>query len=396
MIKRTKVLSSSLALSVVLALTGCGGSDDSSTATAVATGTGYYLDSAVSGVHYLCGSITGTTNSEGAFTFQAGKECTFKVDEIVIKSIPSAELTNQVKIVEDNVTVARFLQTLDADGDATNGIEITPEITQALHDGNISKLPTDDTELDEVYLHVKNEVTDYNGTVVTVEDAESHLSDTKTNVTKSLFSNQTFYVMWSENNDTEHALGKAVFNYSVTEVIYDGLINDTDHDEDTVRVEEDKIVWSDNSYSKITSMTPAYILLTEYNADGSVSGETYAYYSQTAAEAAYNAKYVAPVTTSSTNVNFDAYNSIEIMHDIASKYTTGGSYAPGFAGTIVSSDINCKVLGFTEVVDHFEEAGFSSDLYRDVETNRVCIDEYFGQTVDSGSTTFVVYGNVTK
>jgi hypothetical protein len=306
MTKRTKLLSSSLALSVVLALTGCGGGDDSSSSSTASssTGTGYYLDSAVAGVDYVCGTQSGTTDAAGAFTFQVGQDCTFKVNDIVIKSIAANALSNGVKIVEDNATVAQFLQTLDVDGDATNGIEITKEVVKALKDINVSKLPVGDMQLSEVFTQIKNEVKDYNGTVVSAADAEKHLQTTQTNVTKSLFAGKTLYIIWSDKS--EHGLGKATFNEDVTESTYEGLKDDTDNDVDSVRVEGKDLIWSDGAYSEVTAVRPDYILMTEYDDKGTLKGTSSMYFSHSVAEAAYNAKYApkpapTPVTPSNTN-----------------------------------------------------------------------------------------------
>ena len=313
MTKKAKVLSSSLALSVVFALTGCGGSGSdsgSSTNASSTTGTGYYLDSAVSGVNYVCGSQKGITDTNGTFTFQVGKNCVFKLNDMIVKKIPANNLNDGIKVVEDNTTVARFLQTLDIDGDATNGIEITKEVVKALRDTKISNLPVNDSQLSAMFTSVKNEVKNYKGAVVSVYDAEKHLNDTLTKVTKSLLSGKTFYMVWNDKNDNDYGLDKVVFNNPVTEVIQDSLKNNTNHEIKTPTVKEGKLVWNDDSYSVITKVTSSYIVFTDYDKDGKVSGTDYAYYSQSEAEAAYDKKYtpvvVVPAPTPSASTNTDS------------------------------------------------------------------------------------------
>ena len=325
MTKKAKILSSSLALSVVFALTGCGGGSGSdggsSTNASSATGTGYYLDSAVSGVNYVCGSQKGITDTNGTFTFQVGKDCVFKLNDMVVKKIPANNLNDGIKVVEDNTTVARFLQTLDIDGDATNGIEITKEEVKALRDTKISTLPANDSQLGAMFTSVKNEVTNYKGNVVSTYDAKKHLSNTLTNVTKSLLAGKTFYVVWNDDNSKEHGLDKIVFNDSVTNITKDGLKNDTNHEIDTPVVKDGKLVWNDDSYSIITKVTSSYIVFTDYNKDKQKIGTETAYYSQSDAEASYNKKYeqIVITPTKPTNPSSDAGSAQPIVPYTQSK-----------------------------------------------------------------------------
>jgi len=405
MTKRTKLLSSSLALSVVLALTGCGGGDDSSSSS-TSTGTGYYLDSAVAGVDYVCGTQSGTTDAAGAFTFQVGQDCTFKVNNIVIKSVAANALSNGVKIVEDNATVAQFLQTLDVDGDATNGIEVTKEVVKALKDINVSKLPVGDVQLSEVFTQIKNEVKDYNGTIVSATDAEKHLQTTQTNVTKSLFAGKTLYIIWSDESD--HGLGKATFNKDVTESTYEGLKDDTDNDVDSVKVEGKNLIWSDGSYSEVTAVRPSYILMTEYDDKGTRKGTSSMYFSRSVAEAAYNAKYVptpiapaTPVTpsspgSSSSKPNLNAYSAIEIVNNVSATHFAEGKLAPGFSSMSVASNYSCKDFGFTNLVNHDTAGGIESNVYMNMATQRICTDANYANSLVGGSANYIIYGNLSK
>ena len=108
--KKTSLVISSVAV-IALSLAGCGGGSGSSTTPQTATtGTGYYVDSAVAGVNYTCGSQTGTTDKDGKFTFEKGQDCTFELAGITLKKVPADNLADNTKVVENNVSVARFLQ----------------------------------------------------------------------------------------------------------------------------------------------------------------------------------------------------------------------------------------------------------------------------------------------
>jgi len=284
---------SGLALSAILALSGCGGGggggSSSSTAT---TGTGYYVDSAVSGVNYVCGDQNGTTDTEGMFKFAVGKDCTFKLGNIVLKSIAADKLIDKATIVEDNVSVAAFLQTVDVDGNASNGIQVTSEVVEAVTTAlaDTTEVPVAE-KLDSVFTALKNDVTGYSGKVVSETEAAKHLEKTYEAVTKDLLAGKTYYVV--HIGSTEHFVGKVSFNDEVTTETWTGLINDTGSETETVKLEGNKLIWtSDNSYSKVIGENSAgYLLVADYNGDDSSDGKSYLFTTQSKAEAFYNAKY---------------------------------------------------------------------------------------------------------
>lgn len=126
---------SAVALTIA-ALAGCGGGDS-----AVSTKTAYFIDSAVEGLEYSSGSTTGITGTDGSFKYEVGKPVTFKIGGL---NLGSLTVTNSrvfpVDLVsgatdETNATVslmAQILQTLDSDGNSSNGITITSSARQAI------------------------------------------------------------------------------------------------------------------------------------------------------------------------------------------------------------------------------------------------------------------------
>ena len=70
----------SLVAGTLLLLNGCGSDSTSTGETApVAKGTAFYVDSAIEGVTVQCSASSSVTNSDGAFSYEAGSECQFKV-----------------------------------------------------------------------------------------------------------------------------------------------------------------------------------------------------------------------------------------------------------------------------------------------------------------------------
>ena len=171
---REIILSSIVAL---LVLNGCGGSS-SSDSTVPSTnnlvedttesgsetvdtkklGKGYYIDSAIEGVDYVCGSETGITDVNGTFIFEEGADCNFTIGNLVLREINASSLEDNITIFEDNLDVAQLLQTLDLDGNASNGITIDNNASStAIMDINIEEVPTEIAVLDSIIEGVKAE-----------------------------------------------------------------------------------------------------------------------------------------------------------------------------------------------------------------------------------------------
>jgi len=133
----------SLVLTTLLVSCGGGSSDSSSTPTAI---TGSYSDAgAVSGLQYSTATQSGTTDSSGKFLYLPGETVTFSVGSIVIgKAVAAPTLTtfdlvgisapltslgipNNIPsslLFQQAINISTFLQTLDSDGNVSNGISI--------------------------------------------------------------------------------------------------------------------------------------------------------------------------------------------------------------------------------------------------------------------------------
>ncbi|HHP7234676.1 MAG TPA: hypothetical protein ACFCUC_08605 [Desulfobacterales bacterium] len=113
---------------------GCSDSDSNHTAT------GTFVDSAVIGIEYQTPTQSGFTNERAEFHYQPGEQVTFKIGDLVLGTTPGGEMITPVDLVAgatgtDDQTVKNllvFLQSLDADSDPSNGIEITVALRQAV------------------------------------------------------------------------------------------------------------------------------------------------------------------------------------------------------------------------------------------------------------------------
>ena len=269
--KKTNILG--LSLVSILALTACGGGSSSNDD--AKTGTAYYLDSAVSGVKYKCGDQEGLTGTDGSFTFEEGKECTFYLGSIKLRDIDKSELTDGAKIVEEDIKIATLLQTLDSDGNPENGITIKKEIVEAMatslsEDGGDGTLPDTATEL-EVLVASLEHVEGYSGHAVTQSDAQTHLDGTKTKVTKALLAGKTFYVVGEDGDENgKLALFKLTVNKDAT--MFTSFKEDGTKEEDSaISIVGNKLTFTrddDGSYTLIFQKD-GYIFADDRYADGS-------------------------------------------------------------------------------------------------------------------------------
>lgn len=130
-----------LGLSSVM-LSGClsgggGGGDDSESASS-----GVFIDAPVAGLQYATDSRSGETDSAGTFQYQGNETVRFSLAGIDLGSAAGASQLTPMDIVDGAtafsdpavLNLSRFLQSLDADGNLGNGIEITADIKNAISD----------------------------------------------------------------------------------------------------------------------------------------------------------------------------------------------------------------------------------------------------------------------
>lgn len=172
-------------LSIALAACG-GGSSDTSPNNSNTNPVGYFRDANVSGLAYSSGSLSGTTDANGKFQYEAGKPITFKVGAIELGTVSAGkslitpiDLTNASSNTDAKVlNRVRFLMALDQDGNPSNGISISTNTS------NAAKLwsPINfDAAVFSIPSSVQQDIGIADGRTVTVPDATTataHLSKT--------------------------------------------------------------------------------------------------------------------------------------------------------------------------------------------------------------------------
>ena len=295
-----------LAVSVglVFSMSGCGGGGDDPTPQTIATGTGYYVDSAVSGVKTKCGAKEGTTGADGKFTFEVGKGCTFFLGDIKLRDIDKAILKDGVTVYETDKYTAQVLQSLDSDGNPTNGITISEEFVTALTTANITTLPTNEAER-MVMLAV---IETAGGTIVTETGAQTHAYST-------LISGKDLYTIDIDGDNAQEDIGPITFKA-------DGSL--VGASENTWRFDGDKLYLGTGSdYHQVMSVTADYILFKDYDGDDST---TRAYFDEAKARAfmATLGGSTNPPPTTSGNI-FKVENKKLVMKSVATSTVPTGT-----------------------------------------------------------------------
>lgn len=182
-------------------LTACGGgSGDSGDGQEPSVGEGVFLDSAVAGLEYRSGELTGVTDQDGKFKYEKGGDITFFIGGIVLGTArASATMTpldfsevtartvldGEVKPSDYIINVLRFLQSLDNDGNPDNGIQILEGVAN-LADGKTVdfELSIDDFTTKMTNLVAELTATTEAGTRVLVDEtsALNHFKKTLVNV----------------------------------------------------------------------------------------------------------------------------------------------------------------------------------------------------------------------
>ena len=159
--KKSKFL---LGASTLLAITACGGGEKSVVAASVQTGV--FLDSPIINIGYKTETLEGVTDSLGQYQYLEGETVTFSIGDLVFPAVTAKDLVTPLDIVDTNdtsnskvVNMIRFLQTLDVDGDASNGLFISNEAKSAatyLANSNASQV---DFNLSETAFETSTAVT---------------------------------------------------------------------------------------------------------------------------------------------------------------------------------------------------------------------------------------------
>lgn len=133
---------------LLLALSACGGSSSSDSAPDLDTRAGSFGSVRVAGLQYQTGSdAPRTTDDQGRFRYSADQRVVFSIGELTLGEATGAARLTALDIAGDDATTDDpgvinrliLLQTLDADGNLNNGIQLTEAISEEVsaHAGDL-------------------------------------------------------------------------------------------------------------------------------------------------------------------------------------------------------------------------------------------------------------------
>lgn len=152
--------------------------------------TGQFVDSPVGGLEYVRsnkGSDVYLTNDNGEFKFQENETVTFRIGQLTLGSSKGSAVISPRNLAPETgaTNVARVLQTLDEDGDPTNGITISAEVRSKAAKATTSRNIGETTNLDDIAGEITSLASDTSVALVTAEDAKAHLDETLTSISGS-------------------------------------------------------------------------------------------------------------------------------------------------------------------------------------------------------------------
>lgn len=204
---------------------GCGGGDSlNNNASDSQTVTSTFIDSMISGILYNCGDDAWLTNANGQFTCKENTTVYFTIGGIKlgntavnsnIEYITPAKLYN---LPNDNITDTRILnfiqlvQSLDADNNVTNAIDINPTTRDNLigYNLDISNINTTQNDLNSTLNLIGK-------TLISKNKALEHYIDTLQNdLNITLKSEPYYYQQWYlDRNDTFYTQNNIDVNASI-------------------------------------------------------------------------------------------------------------------------------------------------------------------------------------
>jgi len=163
---------------LTIAITACGGGGSgSSSGGGESSETGVFTDSPVSGAYYETETHQGFTNSLGEYSYEPGETVVFSVGGIAFPAVAASGQVTPRDLAPDNddefSNILQFLQTLDSDGNASNGISISRD-DHTLFEG--SAIQTSSITFDDDVQSVLDTSGD-SRTVVSEEQAKSHFDE---------------------------------------------------------------------------------------------------------------------------------------------------------------------------------------------------------------------------
>jgi hypothetical protein len=169
-----------------------GGSSSSSDNPSPNVLTGTFIDSAVGNIGYRTETRSGTTNSAGEFRYLEGETVVFFIGDLELPPVEAKMVVTPLEIAQTDdvnnrivINLARLLQSLDEDGDPSNGITIPANAATVAVPLNFDQPVNDFEQSPAVSTMVANSGS-VNTSLKDAGDAVAHLSDSLDTLNRSI------------------------------------------------------------------------------------------------------------------------------------------------------------------------------------------------------------------
>ncbi len=174
--------SSFLAMSMLpVILSACGGGVEGTQKDAAESLVGQFIDSPVQGLNYSTSSGQGVTNANGEFNYRQGESVSFSIGDLTLPQVDAAAIITPLTLANTDdfnhsqvVNIARLLQTLDTDGDPSNGITIDDQAHAAASGLSLS---FDEVDFEDRVINLVANAGSTNSTLISSSAAINHLQD---------------------------------------------------------------------------------------------------------------------------------------------------------------------------------------------------------------------------
>jgi len=186
-----------LSLFILLFFIACDDTTSTNISTNSNTKIAYLYDTAINGVQYKCGSITGLTGDTktkelGSFYYQDDCKVKFTIGKIYLGSVSSKNIKEYSKVYPTNlvginttdsnntkiINILRFLQTLDDDNNTLNGITISEDVRNNLNLSTTNTLDLTRTDLNDSILQEAINDANISRILITRIKAIAHFEET--------------------------------------------------------------------------------------------------------------------------------------------------------------------------------------------------------------------------
>ena len=143
---------------------------------------GTFIDAPVAGLAYTTTSgVTGVTDANGTYRYNAGDSITFSLGTLTLGSAPAKAIVSPIEIAGSNASrltnLLVLLQSLDSDGNAANGINISAPTAAAVTAAiNLNSAPSTFASAANTALQAAMTAGGLTGSIKTIDQVNQHFS----------------------------------------------------------------------------------------------------------------------------------------------------------------------------------------------------------------------------